>query len=182
MLVSFTLLPAHNAPLLLLRLRQIYLSGACSIAFCFVHPFAGKAAYCLSHRHPGSATDFAHIVQLHRVCLPFILPIYTQFSCTLSPTHLFSGRDAVTEYKPYSPVSLHYMPHISTLQVVYDVIFLVIMSSAMCKVLQDGGYGWQYFRCFLCLIQSAHSASCMSTLYHSPHLLLFVLGQPCRGI
>ena len=50
------------------------------------------------------------------------------------------------------------------------------------QVLLDGGYGWQYFRCFLCLIKHAHSASCMSTLYHSPHLLLFVLGQPCRGI
>ena len=133
MLFSSALLPAHNAILPILRLRLTYLSGACSIAFRFVHPFAGKAAYCLSHRHPGSATAFAHIVQLYRVCLTFIPPKYTQSSCPLSPAQHFSGRDAVTEYKPYSPVSLHYMPHISTLQVVYDVIFLVIMSSSLCR-------------------------------------------------
>ena len=56
--------------------------------------------------------------------------------------------------------------------------------NVFCSVqsLWDSGYGWQYFRCFLCLIQRTHFASCMSTLYHSPHLLLFVLGQPCRGI
>lgn len=36
------LLPAHNALLHLLRLRQTYLSGACSIAFRCVHPFTGK--------------------------------------------------------------------------------------------------------------------------------------------
>ena len=98
------------------------------------------------------------------------------------PAKNFSGRDAVTEQKPYSPVALRYMPHISTLQVVYDVIFLVIMSSTLWNKLWDGGYGWQYFRCFLCLIQRTHSASCHCTLYHSPHLPLFVLGQPCRGI
>ena len=50
MLFSSALLPAHNALLHILRLRLPYLSGACSIAFCYVHPFAGKAAYCLSHR------------------------------------------------------------------------------------------------------------------------------------
>jgi len=43
-------LPAHNALLHILRLRLIYLSGTCFIAFRCVHPFAGKAAYCLSHR------------------------------------------------------------------------------------------------------------------------------------
>ena len=132
MLFSSALLPAHNAMFHILRLRHTYLSGACSIAFRFVHPFAGKAAYCHSHRHPGSATDFAHIVQLYRVCLPFISPKYTQSSCPLSPAQHFSGRAAITEHKPYSPVSLHYMPHISTFQVVYDVIFLVIMASTLC--------------------------------------------------
>ncbi len=50
MLFSSALLPAHNALLHILWLRQTYLSGACSITFRFVHPFAGKAAYCLSHR------------------------------------------------------------------------------------------------------------------------------------
>ena len=50
MLFSSALLPAHNAMLHILRLRLTYLSGACSIAFRCVHPFAGKAAYCLSHR------------------------------------------------------------------------------------------------------------------------------------
>ena len=35
---------------ILLRLRLIYMSDACSILFRCVHPFAGKAAYCLSHR------------------------------------------------------------------------------------------------------------------------------------
>jgi len=97
------------------------------------------------------------------------------------PAKHISGRDAVTEQKPYSPVSLHYMPHISTFQVVYDVIFLVIMASTLCKVLWDSGYGWQYFRCFLCLIQSAHSASSISTLHHSPHLPLFVFGAAMQG-
>ncbi|MBK7805070.1 MAG: hypothetical protein IPJ51_02025 [Saprospiraceae bacterium] len=50
----------------------------------------------------------------------------------------FSGRDADTEYKPYSPVSIHYMPHISTLQVVYDVIFL-----SLCLLLCACALGWR---------------------------------------
>ena len=132
--------------------------------------------------HPGSPTDDTHIMYLHREYYHTISTQYTLFRYMVFPAIHFSGRDAVTEQKPYSPVPLHYMPHISTLQVVYDVIFLVIMSSTLWQKLWDGGYGWQYFRCFLCLIQSAHSAGCLSTLYHSPHLLLFVLGQPCRGI
>ena len=44
------LLPAHNALLHILRLHLTYLSGACYISFRCVHPFTGKAAYCLSHR------------------------------------------------------------------------------------------------------------------------------------
>jgi hypothetical protein len=45
---SFHFVP--TIPMLFMRLRLTYLSGACSIAFRCVHPFAGKAAYCLSHR------------------------------------------------------------------------------------------------------------------------------------
>jgi len=109
MLFSSALLPAHNALLHKLRLRLTYLSGACFIAFRCVHPFAGKAAYCLSHRHPGSATGYAHIVQLYRVCHALIPPKYTQSSCPLSPAQRFSGIDADTEYIPYSPVPLHFI-------------------------------------------------------------------------
>ena len=118
MLFISALLPAHNANLHILQLRQSYLSGACSIAFRCVHPFAGEAAYCLSHRHPGSTTDNAHIVQLYRVCLTFIPHKYTLSSCSLSQARRFSGRDAVTEYKPYSPVPVitslicHISPHL----------------------------------------------------------------------
>ena len=45
----------------------------------------------------------------------------------------------------------------------------------------SGGYGWQYFRCYPCLIQHVHSASFMYIMYHSPHLLLFVFGAAMRG-
>jgi hypothetical protein len=83
--------------------------------------------------HPGSATDETHIVYLHSEYYYTISPQYSQFRYMIFPAKHFSGRDAVTEQKPYSPVSFHYMPHISTLQVVYDVIFLVIMSTALCR-------------------------------------------------
>jgi hypothetical protein len=64
--------------------------------------------------HPGSAPDLAHIVQLHRVCLTFIPPKYTQCICPLSPAQRFSGRDAVTEQKPYSQVPFHSIPLYAT--------------------------------------------------------------------
>lgn len=83
--------------------------------------------------HPGSPTDNTHILHLHREYNYTISALYTLCRYKISPANRFSGRVAVTAQKPYSPVSLHYMPHISTLQVVYDVIFLVIMSSSLCR-------------------------------------------------
>jgi len=81
MLFSSALSPPHNALLHILWLRLTYLSGACSITFRFVHPFAGKAAYCLSHRHPGSATAKTHIMYLHRECST-LLPRNTHYTDT----------------------------------------------------------------------------------------------------
>jgi hypothetical protein len=79
------------------------------------------------------------------------------------------------------------MSHISTLQVVYDAIFLVIMSLLCLFSLQSGGYGWQYFHCFLylchvstsCILPTLHlHHACMS---HLPQFILFVLGAAMRG-
>ena len=97
MLLSYALLPAHNAMLHIQWLRLTYLSGACSIAFRCVHPFAGKAAYCHSHRPSCTATAFTHIMHLHRVRFAPFLIKYTLYSCMISLAKHFSGSDAVTE-------------------------------------------------------------------------------------
>ena len=137
--------------------------------------------------HPGSATDKTHIIQLYRVCLTFFPSKYTQSSCPLSPANRFSGRVAVTEYKPYSTVPFHSITLYATylhLAGSICVIFLVIMAFILCIiVLRDGGYGWQYFRCFLCLVQHAHS----TMLYQAPCIIhrtsfYLFLWQPCGCI
>jgi hypothetical protein len=155
-----------------------------------------SAAFTLSQvkRHTVSAIDIP--------ALP--LPMLISYSCTecaMLLSHPITHSPAVRYLRlntsvaetqlqsichivQYHCILLHYMPHISTLQVVYDVIFLVIMASILCGyLLRECGYGWQYFRCFLCLIQHAlptllSQASC---IIHRTSFYMF-LGQPCGGI
>ena len=163
-----------------------------AILICRVLASLHSAAFTLSQvkrhtvsaiDHPGTATDLAHSLQLHRVYLTPFHPIHTvqqqpiSGQCaSVAATHLqISSHTA--QYQCLWHLYATYL-HLSGS---ICVIFLVLMSSTLCKVLLDGGYGWQYFRCCLCLIQRAHSASSMRTLYHSPHLPLFFLGAAMRG-
>ena len=132
--------------------------------------------------HPGSPTDDTHIMYLHREYYHTISTQYTLFRYMVFPAIHFSGRDAVTEQKPYSPVPLHYMPHISTLQVVYDVIFLVIMSSALCMssgmAAMAGSISGASCAWYRVLTPQAAWAPC---IIHRTSFYMF-WGQPCRGI
>ena len=182
MLFSSAILPAHNAMLHILRLRLTYLSGACSITFRFVHPFAGKAAYCLSHR-PSWLCHWQNSYHVSAQRVQYTITTqYTLYRYMIFPAKHFSGRDAVTEQKPYSPVSLRYMPHISTLQVVYDVIFLDIMSSALCRcsgmAAMAGSISGASCAWYRVPIPPATYAPC---IIHRTSFYLF-WGQPCRGI
>ncbi|MBK8669142.1 MAG: hypothetical protein IPN89_06620 [Saprospiraceae bacterium] len=69
---------------------------------------------------------------------------------------------------------LHYMPHISTLQVVY-----VSYSWSLCLLLCAGALGWRLWLAVFPVLPVPGTAcplhnAISSILHHSPHLLLFV--------
>ena len=159
------------------------------LVHCMSQPraFTGKAAYCHSHSPSCTTTDYAHSVNGHRV-LHYSHPhtVHSAHKRYLfpRPSVAVSQLQRISHIVQYHFIAFRYMPHISTLQVVYDVIFLVIMASIRCVVvLRMEGYGWQYFQCFLCLMQRVHCASSINTpcIIHSTSFYLF-WWQPCGCI
>ncbi len=121
--ISFLLYPCFSALLFCLPTMLCFIYCGYAKLICRVLAPLHSAAFTLLQvkrhtvsaiDHPGSATDFAHIIQLYRVYLTFIPTKYTQSSRPLFLARRFSGRDAVTEYKPYSPVPFHFIPLYAT--------------------------------------------------------------------